>query len=63
VVSYWDGHGWQPATGASVTWAAGSNQPTSITFDTITTTRLRLDLTSSHPEAPDGFVEVAELAL
>jgi beta-galactosidase len=63
VVSYWDGRDWRPATGTSVTWAASSNEPTSITFDAVTTTQLRLDLASSHPQAPNGFVEVAELAL
>ncbi|MEN3310082.1 MAG: beta-galactosidase [Micromonosporaceae bacterium] len=61
-VSYWDGQRWRAATGTSVAWAAGSNQPTSVTFDAVATTSLRLDLTSGHPEAPDGFLEIAELA-
>jgi beta-galactosidase len=61
-VRYWDGHDWRPMTGTHVAWAEGSNQPTRITFDAVRTTRLRLDLTSGHPEAPNGFVEIAELA-
>jgi beta-galactosidase len=59
----WGDHGWQPATGVHVAWAAGSNQPTSITFDGVSTTRLRLVLTSSHPESPNGFLKIAELAV
>jgi beta-galactosidase len=59
----WGDHGWQPATGVQVAWAAGSNQPTSITFDGVSTTRLRLVLTSSHAESPNGFVKIAELAV
>jgi beta-galactosidase len=62
-VSYWDGHGWRPATGTQVTWAAGSNEPTHITFAAVPTTRLRLDLASSHPQAPNGSVGIAELAV
>jgi beta-galactosidase len=62
-VSYWDGRGWRPAGGVGIQWATGSNQPTSITFDGVSTSRLRLDLTSGHPEAPDGFIELAELSV
>jgi beta-galactosidase len=63
VVRYWNGHDWRPATGTRVAWATGSNQPTRITFDPVRTARLRLELTSSHPEAPDGFLAITELSL
>jgi beta-galactosidase len=62
-VRYWDGQDWRPASGTQIVWAVGSNQPTRITFEAVPTTRLRLDLVSAHPEAPDGFVEIAELSL
>jgi beta-galactosidase len=46
-----------------VTWAAGTRRPTTVTFDPVATTRLRLVLTSSRPERPDGFLGIAELAV
>jgi beta-galactosidase len=61
MVQYWDGRSWRAATGTHVTWATGSNEPTRIAFDAVRTTRLRLDLTSSHPEAANGFMEILEL--
>ena len=32
-----------------------------ITFDPVSTTRLRLDLTSAHPKAGNGFLAISEL--
>ena len=46
---------------AHVEPATASGEPTVITFDPVSTTRLRLDLTSAHPKAPDGFVAISEL--
>ena len=46
---------------AHVEPATASGQPTVITFDPVSTTRLRLDLTSAHPKAPNGFVAISEL--
>jgi beta-galactosidase len=63
VVRYWDGGDWRLATGTHVIWATGSNHPTRIAFDAVRTTRLRLDVTSGHPGASDGFVGIAELSL
>jgi beta-galactosidase len=62
-VSYWDGRGWRPATGVRIAWPAGSTEPTAITFDAVSTTRLRLELTSGRPQTPDGFLGISELAL
>ena len=42
------------------TWADGGI-PTTITFDPVTTTRIRLDLTSAFPKAPNGFLQISEL--
>jgi beta-galactosidase len=60
-VSYWDGSKFVPVPNLHITWATASNQPTRITFDPVNTTQLRLDMTSAHPGASNGFLEIAEL--
>ena len=60
-LSIFDGHRWRPATGVHIAWANGTNQPTQITFDAVTGTGLRLDMTSGHPQAPNGFIGITEL--
>jgi beta-galactosidase len=60
-VSYWDGHRYTPVRNLHVTWATASNQPTTITFDPVTTTSLRFDLTSPASGTPNGFLQIAEL--
>jgi beta-galactosidase len=39
----------------------GVGQPTVVAFDPVTATRLRLDLTSAHPKAGDGFLAISAL--
>lgn len=51
VVSYWNGTAWVPVTGRQTQFATASNQPTTITFDPVSTTGLRRDLTSPAPGA------------
>jgi beta-galactosidase len=61
-VSYWNGLGWVPVRGQQVRYAAGSDQPSSITFDPISTTRVKLDMTSRSPGSPTtGNLTIAEL--
>jgi beta-galactosidase len=60
-VSYWKGHGFIPASGLKVSWATASGQPTTLTFDPVTTTRVRLDMTSPSPGTASGFLRIAEL--
>jgi beta-galactosidase len=60
-VSYWDGHTWMPAPGVTVGWATASNQPTSITFDPVTTALVRLTMTSPAPGSGGGFLAIAAL--
>jgi beta-galactosidase len=55
-----DGH-YVPVRNLNVTWAAGSNQPTTITFDPVRTTSVKLDMTSRAPGTADGFLQIAEL--
>jgi beta-galactosidase len=60
-VRYWDGTDWVAVSNPHVEPATASGEPTVITFDPVSTTLLRLDLTSAHPKAPDGFVAISEL--
>jgi beta-galactosidase len=56
--SAWDGSRWVPVTGLQVEPGA----PTTITFDRVSTTMLRLDLTSAAPRTGRGFLAIAELS-
>jgi beta-galactosidase len=60
-VRYWNGTRYVPVRGLDVAWAAGSNQPTTITFDPVRTTRIKLDMTSAAPGTGSGFLQIAEL--
>jgi beta-galactosidase len=60
-VSAWDGARWRPLAGVRVTWPASPADPATIAFPVVRTTALRLDLTSSRPETPSGFLGIAEL--
>ena len=51
-VSYWNGLGWVPVRGQHVQFATGSDQPSSITFQPVSTTQVKLDMTSSSPGSP-----------
>jgi beta-galactosidase len=61
-VSYWNGLGWVPVRGQQVHYAPGSDQPSSITFQPLTTTRVKLDMTSRSPGSPTtGNLTISEL--
>ncbi|WNV88117.1 glycoside hydrolase family 2 TIM barrel-domain containing protein [Umezawaea sp. Da 62-37] len=60
-VSYWNGRAYEPVRGLRIAWATGSNQPTRITFDPVSTDRVKLDLTSGAPRTSTGFLQIAEL--
>jgi len=59
-VSYWDGRGHAPVENLEVAWGSG-DAPTTITFDAVTTTSLRLDMTSAAPWTDTGFLGISEL--
>jgi beta-galactosidase len=61
-VSYWDGHRFAPVGNPAIGWATASNQPTTVTFDPVSTTALRLDMTSAAPATGVGFLQIAELS-
>jgi beta-galactosidase len=60
-VTYWSGTDWVPANNAAVTWATTSNEPSTITFDPVVTTKIKLDLVSQFPGASNGHIQIAEL--
>ena len=60
-VNYWDGRRYIPVSGLHVEWAGGSNEPTTIAFDPVETTNLKLELISAAPNTDRGFVRIAEL--
>jgi beta-galactosidase len=62
-VSYWNGQAFVPVSHPVITWATASNQPTTITFDPVESTRIRLDLTSRSPNTANGFIQIAELQI
>ena len=60
-VSYWNGNAWVPVTNQQVQFAAASNQPTTISFDPVSTTAVRLDMSSPAPDTSTGFLQITEL--
>jgi beta-galactosidase len=61
-VSYWNGRTLVPVRHAQVSWASVAGQPATISFDAVTTTRLRLTMVSAAPGAGTGFLAISELA-
>jgi beta-galactosidase len=61
-VFYWNGPGWVPVHGQHVMFATGSDQPSSITFDPVSTSKVKLDMTSRSPGSPTtGNLTISEL--
>jgi beta-galactosidase len=61
-VSYWDGRRLVPARHVQVNWATASNDPTTISFDTVRTTEVQLTMASAAPETGGGFIAISSLA-
>jgi beta-galactosidase len=60
-VTYWDGRRFVPVKNPNVEWATATNQPSSITFDRVNTTEVRLTMRSPFPDAANGFFGISEL--
>ncbi|WP_329064445.1 glycoside hydrolase family 2 TIM barrel-domain containing protein [Streptomyces sp. NBC_01429] len=60
-VSYWDGDRYAAVRHQSVDWATASDEPTVITFDRVTGSRIRLELTSAHPGTAQGAQRVTTI--
>jgi beta-galactosidase len=61
-VTYWDGEAFTGVRDPQVTLATASGQPSVITFDPVTTTQVRLEMTSAAPGTSTGFFRIAELS-
>jgi beta-galactosidase len=60
-VTYWNGRKFAPVRNLKITWATASNQPTAIAFDPVTTSQIKLTMTSPSPGTAAGFLQIAEL--
>jgi hypothetical protein len=60
-VSYWNGTAWTPVTSQAYTVNTVTNTATPITFDPVSTTAVRLDMTSPQPGTTTGFMQITEL--
>jgi beta-galactosidase len=64
VVYYWTGERWAPVSDQHVTFAGASNAPSTITFSPVTTTRLKLAMTSAAPyDSATGNLAISELRI
>ena len=63
-VYYRSRNDWVPVTNQHVAFAGASNQPSTITFDPVNTTALKLDMTSAAPYDPTtGNLAISELSI
>lgn len=60
-VSYWDGGGWVSVRGVQTDWATISNAPSTISFEQVSTSSIRLEMTSPTPGTSSGSIQIAEL--
>ncbi|HTU05227.1 MAG TPA: glycoside hydrolase family 2 TIM barrel-domain containing protein, partial [Trebonia sp.] len=61
-VSYWNSRELVTVSDVQVSWATASNQPTTIDFAPVTTTEIRLTMTSASPGTGGGFLAISSLA-
>ncbi|HWC83184.1 MAG TPA: glycoside hydrolase family 2 TIM barrel-domain containing protein [Pseudonocardiaceae bacterium] len=61
-VSYRTAAGFVPAAHQQVSWANASDQPTTIAFDPVRTTEIRLTMTSPAPGTAAGFLRISALS-
>ncbi|WP_202971207.1 glycoside hydrolase family 2 TIM barrel-domain containing protein [Saccharothrix sp. ALI-22-I] len=60
-VAYWNGTAWASASNVRVDWATAVGQPSTITFDPVSTTKVRITMTSRAPGTSTGFLGINEL--
>jgi beta-galactosidase len=60
-VTYRDGRRFRPVGNPHVTMATGSDQPTTVTFDAVRTSEIRLTMTSPTPDTSAGFLRISAL--
>ena len=60
-VAYWDGRDFVPVKNLKTVLATASNQPSTLTFDAVRSSQVRLTMTSPTPGSGTGFLRIAEL--
>jgi beta-galactosidase len=60
-VSYWDGAKFVPVRNLKISRATASDQPTTLSFDPVRSSRVRLDMTSAAPGTGAGFLQIVTL--
>ena len=50
-----------PVANQHVEWATASNEPSTIAFDEVHASSVRIKMTSPFPNASNGFFQIAEL--
>lgn len=60
-VTYWTGRKFVPVKNLKIAWATASNQPTTVSFDQVSASQIRLTMTSPSPGTATGFLTIAEL--
>ncbi|MGA5895579.1 glycoside hydrolase family 2 TIM barrel-domain containing protein [Streptomyces venetus] len=62
-VAVWDGRGWRDVPDIAIDWATASDTPTVITFGAVRGSRIRLTMTSRHPDEAKGAIRISRLEL
>ncbi|WP_030954696.1 glycoside hydrolase family 2 TIM barrel-domain containing protein [Streptomyces sp. NRRL S-481] len=60
-VAVWNGRGWRAVRDIAIDWATASDAPTVITFRAVRGSRIRLTMTSRHPDEAKGAIRVSRL--
>ncbi len=60
-VAVWDGQAWRAVRDTAIDWATVSDAPTVITFKAVRGSRIRLTLTSRHPDEARGAIRISRL--
>ncbi|MEU1936382.1 glycoside hydrolase family 2 TIM barrel-domain containing protein [Streptomyces coeruleorubidus] len=60
-VAVWDGRAWRAVEDTAIDWATASDTPTVITFKAVRGSRLRLTMTSRHPDEARGALRISRL--
>ncbi|MEU0899393.1 glycoside hydrolase family 2 TIM barrel-domain containing protein [Streptomyces massasporeus] len=60
-VAVWDGRAWRAVRDTEIGWATASDAPTAITFRPVRGSRIRLTLTSRHPDEARGAIRISRL--
>lgn len=57
----WDGMAWNPVENAEIAFADESLEATAVSFDTVTTDRIRIFMFNATPYTVDGTIQIAQI--